>query len=390
MAILSNGYFLLGNYLIAKNKTKCFILDNEAYREVKHAIEKDNTTHLSSANEKFLRKKGIISESDDSNNPVCIISNMNRCRLFIQLTNRCNLRCKHCFVESEPKTEDNLSYERINEVIDEAVALGINRIDFTGGEVLTTTYFLDILRYLDKQPVSYNFFSNLTLANDNVIDEIAKLKGLRSVITSVDYLDPEKHNTFRGGDKAFERTLNAIIKLMHKNVKVIVNTMVMDDNRDKLCELVDFFINQGIETHFDTIIDCGRAKCGQGHNLDADKNIECIREAINLIGKSGISVNHSAGSCGVSDTLIFLHYTGKYMLCPGLTVDQSDKYLLGTNIREAWEKSRALHLRCRHVQCKKYDQCSQGCRMRALVDTGSDMGEDPMMCKMMGGGKNAY
>lgn len=383
MAVLSNEYFLLGNQIYGKKGTKSYILNDAAYRQVKLAIDKDNTSPLSPANAKFLREKGVIYESNEINNPVCVISDMNLCRLFVQLTNRCNLRCKHCFVESDMTKDDYLTYERIIKVVNDAVDLGINRIDFTGGEVLTKPYFLDVLRYLDTQPVSYNFFSNLTLANDNVIGELAKLKGLTSIITSIDYLEPKKHNKFRGGEMAFERTLHAITRLNQKNVKVIVNTMVMDDNRDSLGDLVEFFINQGVETHFDTIIDCGRAKCDQRHNLDADKNIECIRQAISLIADKGISVDNAAGACGVSDTLIFLHYSGKYMLCPGLTSDISDKYVLGTDMRKAWEKSREFHLRCSHIDCEKYDQCSQGCRMRALVDTGSDKGEDPMMCKMM-------
>lgn len=383
MAVLSNEYFLLGNQIYSKKGTKSYILNDAAYRQVKLAIDKDNTSPLFPANAKFLREKGVIYESNEINNPVCVISDMNLCRLFVQLTNRCNLRCKHCFVESDMTKDDYLTYGRIIKVVNDAVDLGINRIDFTGGEVLTKPYFLDVLRYLDTQPVSYNFFSNLTLANDNVIEELAKLKGLTSIITSIDYLEPKKHNKFRGGEMAFERTLHAITRLNQKNVKVIVNTMVMDDNRDSLGDLVEFFINQGVETHFDTIIDCGRAKCDQRHNLDADKNIECIRQAISLIADKGISVDNAAGACGVSDTLIFLHYSGKYMLCPGLTSDISDKYVLGTDMRKAWEKSRELHLRCSHIDCEKYDQCSQGCRMRALVDTGSDKGEDPMMCKMM-------
>ena len=383
MAVLSNEYFLLGNQIYSKKGTKSYILNDAAYRQVKLAIDKDNTSPLSPANAKFLREKGVIYESNEINNPVCVISDMNLCRLFVQLTNRCNLRCKHCFVESDMTKDDYLTYGRIIKVVNDAVDLGINRIDFTGGEVLTKPYFLDVLRYLDTQPVSYNFFSNLTLANDNVIEELAKLKGLTSIITSIDYLEPKRHNNFRGGEMAFERTLHAITRLNQKNVKVIVNTMVMDDNRDSLGDLVEFFINQGVETHFDTIIDCGRAKCDQRHNLDADKNIECIRQAISLIADKGISVDNAAGACGVSDTLIFLHYSGKYMLCPGLTSDISDKYVLGTDMRKAWEKSRELHLRCSHIDCEKYDQCSQGCRMRALVDTGSDKGEDPMMCKMM-------
>ena len=69
MAVLSNGYFLLGNHIIGKKDKKCFFLNDEAYREVTLAIEKGNTTPLSLANEKFLRENGLISESDDINNP---------------------------------------------------------------------------------------------------------------------------------------------------------------------------------------------------------------------------------------------------------------------------------------------------------------------------------
>ena len=299
MAVLSNEYFLLGNQIYSKKGTKSYILNDAAYRQVKLAIDKDNTSPLSPANAKFLREKGVIYESNEINNPVCVISDMNLCRLFVQLTNRCNLRCKHCFVESDMTKDDYLTYGRIIKVVNDAVDLGINRIDFTGGEVLTKPYFLDVLRYLDTQPVSYNFFSNLTLANDNVIEELAKLKGLTSIITSIDYLEPKKHNKFRGGEMAFERTLHAITRLNQKNVKVIVNTMVMDDNRDSLGDLVEFFINQGVETHFDTIIDCGRAKCDQRHNLDADKNIECIRQAISLIADKGISVDNAPVGCQI-------------------------------------------------------------------------------------------
>ena len=111
MAVLSNEYFLLGNQIYGKKGTKSYILNDAAYRQVKLAIDKDNTSPLSPANAKFLREKGVIYESNEINNPVCVISDMNLCRLFVQLTNRCNLRCKHCFVESDMTKDDYLTYE---------------------------------------------------------------------------------------------------------------------------------------------------------------------------------------------------------------------------------------------------------------------------------------
>lgn len=158
MAVLSNEYFLLGNQIYSKKGTKSYILNDAAYRQVKLAIDKDNTSPLSPANAKFLREKGVIYESNEINNPVCVISDMNLCRLFVQLTNRCNLRCKHCFVESDMTKDDYLTYGRIIKVVNDAVDLGINRIDFTGGEVLTKPYFLDVLRYLILNQYPITFF----------------------------------------------------------------------------------------------------------------------------------------------------------------------------------------------------------------------------------------
>ena len=52
-------------------------------------------------------------------------------RLVIELTNRCNLRCQHCFEERHAATGD-LSLEVIEKVLREGKSCGIDHLAFTG------------------------------------------------------------------------------------------------------------------------------------------------------------------------------------------------------------------------------------------------------------------
>ena len=56
--------------------------------------------------------------------------------LFIELTDRCNERCIHCYAESSPDCNARLSREEIRRVLEEARALGNPVVQFTGGDPL--------------------------------------------------------------------------------------------------------------------------------------------------------------------------------------------------------------------------------------------------------------
>lgn len=385
MSILSNEYFVLGNVVYSKKMNRGFVMSQDIIERLIQAEKTNQLDVFSDKEKRFLLEKGLLVESNEKNNIVCLETDMNECRLFIQLTNKCNLRCKHCFVESNMKERDFFTYESTIELIDCAVKNGINRIDFTGGEVFTQSFFMDVLKYLEHQPVGYSFFSNLTISTEKTLWELTKLKGLICIITSLDYFDENRHNQFRGSNTAFQTTLKNIQWLKEHGVKVIVNIMVMDDNHDDVERMTEFFRKNEIEVHFDTVIDCGRAKCNTFKNQNADNNIQFVKKMLFRLQTQGVMVNHLVGSCGVSKTLIFSHYTGEFMLCPGLTKDIDDKYAFGFDIKDAWKKSKKLNVGCSQKECEKWKQCSYGCRLRALVDNGSDVAPDSMMCYLMRG-----
>ena len=64
--------------------------------------------------------------------------------LELELTRRCNLKCVHCYAEAEDHWfKDELNFEEINCILDQAVEIGIPEISLTGGEVFLHPRFLE-------------------------------------------------------------------------------------------------------------------------------------------------------------------------------------------------------------------------------------------------------
>src|ERR1700733_12573237 len=68
--------------------------------------------------------------------------------LWLELTNRCNLQCVHCYTESGPTTGDRdvLTPEDYQDVMAQARALGCGKIQLIGGEPQLNRSFRRLLR----------------------------------------------------------------------------------------------------------------------------------------------------------------------------------------------------------------------------------------------------
>ena len=64
--------------------------------------------------------------------------------LWIQVNDFCNLACEHCLVSSGPDRAQGLDTARLIDALDQAVALGVERFFFTGGEPLARPDILDL------------------------------------------------------------------------------------------------------------------------------------------------------------------------------------------------------------------------------------------------------
>src|SRR4051812_12558807 len=80
-------------------------------------------------------------------------------RIVLELTNRCNLRCRHCFSERHAATGE-LPMEVLETVLREGKACGIDHICFTGGEPTLHRRFQQIVRRVCDAEYTFSFVSN--------------------------------------------------------------------------------------------------------------------------------------------------------------------------------------------------------------------------------------
>ena len=97
--------------------------------------------------------------------------------LDIELTERCNLCCPHCYIRRslcDQKARDNeMSTGFIKKLLDEAVSLGCSGVRFTGGEPLARKDFSEIYLYAHGLGLKVSVATNLTLITDEIADMFA-------------------------------------------------------------------------------------------------------------------------------------------------------------------------------------------------------------------------
>ena len=92
----------------------------------------------------------------------------------LDLTCRCNNNCLHCWLREPPhasEQHDELTFDEIRRIADEARTLGTQRWNISGGEPMLRPDFPEIFDYLTHRARGYSLNTNGTL----ITPEIAKL-----------------------------------------------------------------------------------------------------------------------------------------------------------------------------------------------------------------------
>ncbi len=190
-------------------------------------------------------------------------------QFFIQwhLTERCNLRCRHCYQGTEKVRE--MTASEIKREIDGATRMfqaweeehGITvspSIHFTGGEPLLYKRLWDVIGYARGRGFRVAVMTNGCL----VTKEDAK----RAVDLGIDDIQislegpPDLHDSIRG-KKSFEATARGISKLVGAGNRVSANVTLSRINADQIEKTVDTAREMGCYAiGFSRIVPCGSAK----------------------------------------------------------------------------------------------------------------------------------
>jgi uncharacterized Fe-S cluster-containing radical SAM superfamily protein len=147
--------------------------------------------------------------------------------LWVQITGTwCNLQCSHCINASGPKNPwlASLDATRMRGWIEEAAALGVKEIYFTGGEPFLHPEIVAMLAFaLERSPTTV--LTNGTLIDGAMADALAALAaGARyslEIRVSLDDPDRARNDAIRGRG-AFDRALAAMRRLHDRGLLPIL------------------------------------------------------------------------------------------------------------------------------------------------------------------------
>ncbi|WP_407420152.1 radical SAM/SPASM domain-containing protein [Barnesiella intestinihominis] len=198
--------------------------------------------------------------------------------IHVEIASECNERCIHCYIPHEFK-QDLMDENLFNLVLSQAIELNLLHITISGGEPMLHPRFIDFMRKCREADMSVNILSNLTLLNNEMIEEM-KLNPLLSVQTSIYSMQENIHDGITHQKGSLNKTVASVIKLIENHIPVQISCPILKNNVNSYREVKEWAVKHNISAGIDYSI-----IAQYNHNK---KNINCrlsIEELKNFISE---------------------------------------------------------------------------------------------------------
>jgi radical SAM protein with 4Fe4S-binding SPASM domain len=176
----------------------------------------------------------------------------------IKLTNRCNLRCKHCYQWNEDGYHHHMEAEEQNLDIDPVIVKQLfndtkrvkSRLYLWGGEPMYHRRFGEILEMLADDPREVTICTN-GLLMEKYMEQLNEISDNLELLIAVEGFERD-HDLIRGKG-SFRKTMDAIDMLLeHRRLgqfkgRISVHCVINNANIYYLYDLMDSFEKQGID-----------------------------------------------------------------------------------------------------------------------------------------------
>lgn len=284
--------------------------------------------------------------------------------LELQITDRCNLRCRHCYIGDTAPHE--LTVDQIRNVLREFEEMQGLRVLITGGEPLLHGDFPAINHMLPEFMLRTVLFSNGLQITGTLLDELQ----VDEIQISVDGLE-QAHDSLRGKG-SFRKAMDAVALGIKRGFEVSVATMVHAGNLADFDPMEKMFREIGVR---DWTVD---VPCVSGRLADnKDFRISPIEGGRYLGYGFGTGLHGGGEGFGCGLHLMSVLADGKIARC----TFYADRYVgtINDGLRECWKKIDPVRLADLACDCTYLETCRGGCRYRAEL-LGSPTGKDLYRC----------
>ncbi|MGH9385054.1 MAG: GTP 3',8-cyclase MoaA [Vicinamibacterales bacterium] len=182
--------------------------------------------------------------------------------LRLSVTDRCNLRCQYCMPEADyvwlPR-EDILHFEEIDRLVDQFLALGVDKVRLTGGEPLLRR---DISVLVERLAFKSGICDLAMTTNAVLLAPMAhdlKRAGLHRLTISLDTLDQERFIRLARFDE-LTRVMAGIDSAVEVFPGFKLDSVILRGvNDDEVVGLLEFAKARGAELRYIEYMDVGGA-----------------------------------------------------------------------------------------------------------------------------------
>jgi radical SAM protein with 4Fe4S-binding SPASM domain len=155
-------------------------------------------------------------------------------RMDIELTERCNNNCIHCFI-NQP-AEDHCKYkelsgQEIKSILRDAAKLGCISVRFTGGEPLLRDDFEEIYLFARSLGLKVLIFTNATLITSKLAQLLSRIPPLETMEVTVYGMKKASYETVTRTSGSFEAAFEGMRHLLEHRVPFVVKGAVLPGNR---------------------------------------------------------------------------------------------------------------------------------------------------------------
>ena len=380
-----------------------------------------------------LIKRGLV-EDLSHQDPVCNIQKYRKAenpRLDgVQwcVTGLCNLKCKHCYMESPSGRYGMLPFKDITRLINQFERANVAHVILTGGEPFTRNDILDIVSLLSQKGICLSqIYSNGILITSEHLAAINSLGFSPTFQISFDGVGT--HDYMRGTIGTEKAVIDSIQKIKSHGYTVIIATSIDKINCTSLMDTYKLMERIGV-THWRVSIPQKTGNWRETRTaLSLDEASNMLKPLLehwlrngrpfdiqlagffnsaqiqqqqtssrNLNGMPHFSRN--SFDCDSCRRLPNLLPDGTLVPCPGYvdsTIQNNMPNLLHEDLSLVWTKSslreiidtKKKDLFAHNPECSSCDLfsvCGMGCRAFALAETGDIQAKDPLACALWKGG----
>lgn len=305
----------------------------------------------------------------------------------IETTDRCNLKCRHCYGNYEKVNTNIMPLDKIKKLLWDLKNIGVRIIEFTGGEATTHPHIVEIVQHaLSLEFESITILSNGVNISEQLLKVLVDNKEKICIQIDLHSLNEEYMTWFTGVPRIMPFVKKNIEVIAKAGIRMRVITIVTKRNMNEIEDIAEYVHSTGTRQYaVSLVIPMGRATDEKDLILEESDliTLDSVMRKINNKYKEFLSIikdgAQKATNCGCLTSNVVISSSGYIKICAMNSlkeIDCSIGNVFDENIKNIFERQSkfigaffdAKAPRIYFDECKECENASfcHGCMLRGL------------------------